>query len=405
MSYAICIAGRPRRRIPLLDLASPGNRQERDRLPGVRRWRNDLENFSNATAPLTRRQAREIERRTGQRPVATVGVAGVSAPVIEASVAEITSAPSASVHDTAHIERNELGALVSVLPTTTALPQVAGDEAVETKLAEVIEIPEAFTGRSLSIRAAKPAAVVARQRRRTAGGFAAAATAAAIATAGVVVPAAVADGNGADQAQANLVAATTVETDAPAAEPSATAEATEEATAEQVSVDLVAAPEVAVDRTESSVVTFSSDQVAEVVATPEPTATADTRASTGGTTSTGGSTSGQATSASTGGLSVDSSSVSSAAMSYVGTLFGSCDLLTQAAYAAVGISLPRGVSAQAAMGTPTTNPQPGDLVVWPGEHIGIYAGNGMVIDDPGDGSRSVMYRSISWGSPYYVTLR
>lgn len=400
MSYAICIAGRLRRRIPLLDLASPGNRQERDRLPGVRRWRNDLENFTNATAPLTRRQAREIERRTGQRPVATVGVAGVSAPVIEASVAEINSAPAVStplVHDTAHIDRNELGALVSVLPTTTALPQVAGDEAPEAKLAEVIEIPEAFTGRSVSIRAAKPAAIVARQRRRTAGGFAAAATVAAIATAGVVVPAAVADGNDASQAQANLLGATTVETDAPAAEPSATTEAPVDAAADQVSVDLVAAPEVAVDRTESSVVTLSSDQVAEVVATPEPTA--DTRASTGG------STSGQTTAASTGGQSVDSSSVSSAAMSYVGTLFGSCDLLTQAAYAAVGISLPRGVSAQAAMGTPTSNPQPGDLVVWPGEHIGIYAGNGMVIDDPGDGSRSVMYRSISWGSPYYVTLR
>ncbi|MBF4460712.1 C40 family peptidase [Pseudoclavibacter sp. VKM Ac-2867] len=92
-------------------------------------------------------------------------------------------------------------------------------------------------------------------------------------------------------------------------------------------------------------------------------------------------------------------------MSYVGSYFGSCDLLTQAAYAAVGISLPRGVSAQAAMGTPTSNPQPGDLVVWPGEHIGIYAGNGMVIDDPGYGGRSVQYRSISWGSPYYVSLR
>ena len=135
-----------------------------------------MENFTNATAPLTRRQAREIERRTGQRPVATVGVAGVSAPVIEASVAEINSAPSVLaasapfVHDTAHIERNELGALVSVLPTTTALPQVAGDEA-EAKLAEVIEIPEAFTGRSVSIRAAKPAALVTRQRRRTAGSF------------------------------------------------------------------------------------------------------------------------------------------------------------------------------------------------------------------------------------------
>ncbi|VXB77950.1 MULTISPECIES: C40 family peptidase [unclassified Pseudoclavibacter] len=370
-----------------------------------------MENLTNATAPLTRRQAREIERRTGQRPVATVGVAGVSAPVIEASVAEINSAsvptPSASasfVHDTAHIQRNELGALVSVLPTTTALPQVAGDEAVE-QLAEVIDIPEAFTGRSVSIRAAKPASLVARQRRRTAGGFAAAATVAAIATAGVVVPAAVADGNNASQAQANLLAATTVETEAPAAEADATAEAPAEEVVEQASVDLVAAPEVAVDRTETSVVTLSSDQVAEVVATPEPTATADSSASTGGTTSTGGSTSGKTNTASTGGQSVDSSSVSAAAMSYVGSYFGSCDLLTQAAYAAVGISLPRGVSAQAAMGTPTSNPQPGDLVVWPGEHIGIYAGNGMVIDDPGYGGRSVQYRSISWGSPYYVSLR
>ena len=61
-----------------------------------------------------------------------------------------------------------------------------------------------------------------------------------------------------------------------------------------------------------------------------------------------------------------------------------CSGLTGWAYAAVGISLPRSSSAQAAVMTPVSDPQPGDLVYMPG-HIGIYAGNGMMWHAPHSG--------------------
>lgn len=61
-----------------------------------------------------------------------------------------------------------------------------------------------------------------------------------------------------------------------------------------------------------------------------------------------------------------------------------CSGLTGWAYAAVGISLPRSSAAQAAVMTPVSDPQPGDLVYMPG-HIGIYAGNGMMWHAPHSG--------------------
>ncbi|KAB1650500.1 hypothetical protein F8O04_03975 [Pseudoclavibacter endophyticus] len=87
-----------------------------------------------------------------------------------------------------------------------------------------------------------------------------------------------------------------------------------------------------------------------------------------------------------------------------------CDEFTQAVYAQAGISLPRGVSAQAAGGTQTSNPQVGDLVVFSG-HIGIYAGGNMMWDNPGYASSYVgwqnVYRSMDVipGGYYFVTYR
>ncbi|PPF46803.1 hypothetical protein C5B85_00470 [Pseudoclavibacter sp. AY1F1] len=392
---------------------------------------------TDSTTMLTRREARAIERQTGVRPAASsatppaapVAIAGVSAPVIEASVAEIVSAAPArsnssvsapSVHDTARIERNGDGSLVSVLPfaPTVDRESAAPDEAPDaTPSAEVIDISEAFTGRSVSIRAAKPAALVARGRRRTAASFAAAATVAAAATAGIVVPAAVADGQSEVQSQANLVAATSPEASATttAADP---VPAAEEASGEEVA--LVAAPEVAVDRTDSTVVSISSDDLAAVAETPTPTPTPEeteepvAESSTSSSTSSGGDTSGQTSSSSSsssssgasagGSGNVDTSSLIAAAHSYVGSYFPACTDLTKAVYATQGISLSGSVSNQIAGARQTSNPQPGDLVVQPGAHIGIYAGNGMVIDSPGYGGKVVQYRSIWWGNPVYYTF-
>ncbi len=82
-----------------------------------------------------------------------------------------------------------------------------------------------------------------------------------------------------------------------------------------------------------------------------------------------------------------------------------CDGLTQYVYGQFGISLPRLVSRQAAMGVRVSpqDAQPGDLVVWPGAHIGIYDGHGGVIHSP-DWGRYVTHATGLWGSYYFVRL-
>lgn len=64
------------------------------------------------------------------------------------------------------------------------------------------------------------------------------------------------------------------------------------------------------------------------------------------------------------------------------TLYYDCSSLVASVYAHEGFSLPRTSQAQFAATTPTSNPQPGDLVFGsfssPNDHVGIYAGNGMV---------------------------
>ncbi|KHE74719.1 hypothetical protein AS25_05475 [Kocuria marina] len=65
-----------------------------------------------------------------------------------------------------------------------------------------------------------------------------------------------------------------------------------------------------------------------------------------------------------------------------GTAFGAwdCSGFTQWVYAQNGIEIPRTSQAQWAAGTPTANPQPGDLVVQNGGgHIGVYLGGGKMI--------------------------
>ncbi len=55
---------------------------------------------------------------------------------------------------------------------------------------------------------------------------------------------------------------------------------------------------------------------------------------------------------------------------------------------ALGMSLPHSASAQQAMSKRVSNPAPGDLVFFgsPAYHVGIYAGNGMMIDSARTGT-------------------
>ncbi|MCS5733992.1 C40 family peptidase [Herbiconiux daphne] len=82
-----------------------------------------------------------------------------------------------------------------------------------------------------------------------------------------------------------------------------------------------------------------------------------------------------------------------------------CDGLTQYVFGQFGIQLPRLVSRQAAMGVRVSpqDAQAGDLVVWPGTHIGIYDGTGGVIHSP-DWGRYVTHNPGLWGSYYFVRL-
>ncbi|NUR60387.1 MAG: C40 family peptidase [Catenulispora sp.] len=67
-----------------------------------------------------------------------------------------------------------------------------------------------------------------------------------------------------------------------------------------------------------------------------------------------------------------------------------CSGFTQHVWAAAGVKIPRTVHQQAAAGTPVplSRAQPGDLVVfYPSRHhVGVYIGNGMVVDSPHSGS-------------------
>lgn len=83
----------------------------------------------------------------------------------------------------------------------------------------------------------------------------------------------------------------------------------------------------------------------------------------------------------------------------------SCDGLVQYVFGSFGISLPRTAGAQASrfMVISPADALPGDLLWWPGQHDGIYAGGGMMVDSPTWG-RYVEYHAI-WGNPVYMRLK
>ncbi|MDC4232196.1 NlpC/P60 family protein [Actinomyces sp. B33] len=76
-----------------------------------------------------------------------------------------------------------------------------------------------------------------------------------------------------------------------------------------------------------------------------------------------------------------------------------CSGLVKYAYAQVGINLPHSSSAQAAGGTIVSDPQPGDIVAYPG-HVAIYIGGGQMVEATVPGALSRV--SAVRGGGYYV---
>ncbi|HWG22955.1 MAG TPA: C40 family peptidase [Actinospica sp.] len=84
-----------------------------------------------------------------------------------------------------------------------------------------------------------------------------------------------------------------------------------------------------------------------------------------------------------------------------------CSGLTQQAWGAVGVWIPRTSQDQADAGTgvPLSQVRPGDLVIFYADasHVGIYAGDGMVVVAPHEGA-FIRLEPIAW-MPVYAVRR
>ena len=107
--------------------------------------------------------------------------------------------------------------------------------------------------------------------------------------------------------------------------------------------------------------------------------------------------------------SASASSVAALAMQYVGVPYvwgGSspsgfdCSGLVSYVYAQFGVSLPHQSEGIRAAGTvvSASEARPGDVVWWPG-HVGIYMGNGMMVDAANE-SLGVQYAAVYSGATY-----
>lgn len=132
--------------------------------------------------------------------------------------------------------------------------------------------------------------------------------------------------------------------------------------------------------------------------------------------SSAGSSSGSSTSksSSSSASSSSSSGVVSIAKQYIGTPYSfggsspsgfDCSGFTRYVFGKAGTSLPRTTGAQQSAATSVSSPRPGDLVFFgsPAYHVGIYVGDGKMIDAPRSGS-SVTIRPVFSGVSGYGRL-
>ena len=292
-------------------------------------------------------------------------------------------------------------------------------------------MPEAFVGRGLTVRAAVPASLVAARRRRTVGGFAAASVTA-LATAGLA--SAAGDGEAvAAEHRANLVGpvlAAPAETQA--AEPlpeeaDALAPASEVAVDERASVVesvdaealfSVAGQAVVVEPVVPEVVADEAAPAAEGSSAESASGESDWAPAESGDSSYADSSyadsgSGDgATASSAPSSSASGSAIISIAEQYLGTpyVWGGttpagfdCGGYVSYVLNQAGYNVSSSISALASLGPVTSNPKPGDLVVYGNYHIGFYAGPNSLLHAPYEG-QVVRYGNMNWDSHYYISL-
>ena len=82
-----------------------------------------------------------------------------------------------------------------------------------------------------------------------------------------------------------------------------------------------------------------------------------------------------------------------------------CSGFVMVVFAKLGVNRPHSADAQGNLGIriPMSQARPGDLLVWEGQHVGIYVGDGMMIDSAKPGT-TVNVRPI-WGNPYVSRIQ
>jgi cell wall-associated NlpC family hydrolase len=87
-----------------------------------------------------------------------------------------------------------------------------------------------------------------------------------------------------------------------------------------------------------------------------------------------------------------------------------CSGLTQAAFASVGVTLPRTSQEQSTVGTPvsTSALQPGDLIFWGGEgsayHVGVFIGDGQYLDAANSSTPVAIHQLVDYEPDWAVRV-